>query len=89
VQRDHPTLINHCLRLLKPQGLLLFSTNQRKFKLYDAHLDTQRIVELTRQTTGFDFQGKLERRCFELLPDNALQAPSAANSPWSNSLNQQ
>ncbi|MDR0781783.1 MAG: class I SAM-dependent methyltransferase [Pseudomonadales bacterium] len=68
VQRDHPALINQCLRLLAPEGVLFFSTNQRRFKLYDEHLHTPRIVDLTRQTTGFDFEGKLERRCFALRP---------------------
>jgi 23S rRNA (cytosine1962-C5)-methyltransferase len=82
VQRDHPAIINQCLRLLKPDGLLFFSTNNRKFKLYDDHIDTSRIVDITRQTTGFDFEGKLERRCFELRPDQAAQV----DSPWAGSL---
>ncbi|MDR2213576.1 MAG: hypothetical protein LBE21_08125, partial [Pseudomonadales bacterium] len=68
VQRDHPALINQCLRLLRSEGLLLFSTNNRKFKLYDEHIGTARIVDLTRQTTGFDFEGKQQRKCFELRP---------------------
>lgn len=68
VQRDHPPLINHCLRLLKPEGVLFFSTNNRKFKLYDEHIQTDQIKDLTRQTTGFDFEGKLDRLCFELKP---------------------
>lgn len=68
IQRDHPALINHCLRLLKPEGLLLFSTNNRRFRLYDEHLDTTSITDITRQTTGFDFEGKLNRLCYELQP---------------------
>lgn len=68
VQRDHPALINECLRLLTPEGVLYFSTNQRRFRLYDEHLATDNIKDITRQTTGFDFEGKLERFCFELRP---------------------
>ena len=68
VQRDHPALINHCLRLLRKDGLLLFSTNNRRFKLYDDHLHSTQIRDLTRQTTGFDFDGKLERRCYDIRP---------------------
>lgn len=69
VQRDHPALINQCLRLLRPDGVLYFSTNHRRFKLYDEHLDSGRIRDITRQTTGFDFEGKLQRLCFELRPE--------------------
>jgi 23S rRNA (cytosine1962-C5)-methyltransferase len=68
VQRDHPALINECLRLLSTEGVLYFSTNQRRFRLYDEHLATDNIKDITRETTGFDFEGKLERYCFELRP---------------------
>jgi 23S rRNA (cytosine1962-C5)-methyltransferase len=68
VQRDHPALINQCLRLLTSGGLLVFSTNNRRFRLYDDHIDTNRIRDITRQTTGFDFEGKLNRMCYELHP---------------------
>ena len=83
VQRDHPALINECLRLLKPGGRLYFSTNNRKFKLYDHHIDTRTITDITRQTTGFDFDGKLDRLCFLLQRD---AAKAAAPSPWQRSL---
>lgn len=76
VQRDHPALINQCLRLLKPGGTLYFSTNNRKFRLYDHHINTTDIRDITRQTTGFDFEGKLDRLCYLLKPS----AWSAATS---------
>jgi 23S rRNA (cytosine1962-C5)-methyltransferase len=79
VQRDHPALINQCLRLLRDDGVLIFSTNNRRFKLYDEHLETDRIRDLTKQTTGFDFEGKLERRCYEFRPSATARKPQ---SPW-------
>jgi 23S rRNA (cytosine1962-C5)-methyltransferase len=66
VQRDHPALINQCLRLLKPDGVLIFSTNNRRFRLYDEHIDTNNIRDITRQTTGFDFENKLDRLCYRI-----------------------
>ena len=33
IQRDHGELIELCMQRLRPQGLLIFSTNMRKFKL--------------------------------------------------------
>lgn len=80
VQRDHPALLNQCLRLLRTDGVLYFSTNNRRFRLFDHHINTDRIRDLTRQTTGFDFEGKAERRCFELRP--AARSQPAAPSPW-------
>lgn len=79
VQRDHPALINQCLRVLRPEGRLYFSTNNRRFRLYDEHIDTTRIKDITRQTTGFDFEGKLQRLCYELQP---APAAASADSPW-------
>ncbi len=77
VQRDHPALLNQCLRLVRDDGVVLFSTNNRRFKLYDEHINSDRIRDLTRQTTGFDFEGKLDRRCFELRPGaRSSKAPS-------------
>jgi 23S rRNA (cytosine1962-C5)-methyltransferase len=79
VQRDHPALLNQCLRLLRHDGVLLFSTNNRKFRLYDDHLATTRIRDVTKPTTGFDFEGKLDRLCYELRPAEITPKPA---SPW-------
>ena len=79
VQRDHPALINQCLRLLRAEGVLVFSTNNRRFRLYDEHLETDRIRDITKQTTGFDFEGKLDRLCYEFRPAERAQQPA---SPW-------
>jgi 23S rRNA (cytosine1962-C5)-methyltransferase len=77
VQRDHPAIINQCLRVLRPDGVLYFSTNHRRFKLYDEHINTDRIRDITRQTTGFDFEGKLQRLCYELRPATTAVDTSA------------
>jgi 23S rRNA (cytosine1962-C5)-methyltransferase len=66
VQRDHPVLLNECLRILQPGGQIIFSTNNRKFRLFDHHINTTEIRDITRQTTGFDFEGRLERQCYRL-----------------------
>ncbi|MGV3592357.1 MAG: class I SAM-dependent methyltransferase [Gammaproteobacteria bacterium] len=90
VQRDHPALINQCLRLLRQErprpsepasteSLLLFSTNNRRFRLYDEHIATDRIRDLTKQSTGFDFDGKLNRLCYEL---RSCETAHSSSSPW-------
>jgi 23S rRNA (cytosine1962-C5)-methyltransferase len=66
IQRDHAELINDAIRLLRPGGILYFSTNARKFELDINALDTKLIKDITRQTTPFDFEGKLLRWCWRM-----------------------
>ncbi len=66
IQRDHVSLINDCLRILAPGGILYFSTNARKFVLESGKLQTDKIKDITRATTPFDFEGKLFRWCYKM-----------------------
>lgn len=64
IQRDHVKLINECLRILTPNGLLYFSTNFTKFQLAVDEIHSQQIKDITKATTPFDFEGKLKRWCY-------------------------
>lgn len=64
IQRDHVELINQCLQAMKPGGLLYFSTNYRRFKIEAEQIKAASIKDITRQTTPFDFEGKLFRWCY-------------------------
>jgi 23S rRNA (cytosine1962-C5)-methyltransferase len=66
IQRDHVKLINNCIRLLNPGGIIYFSTNARKFVPDIAHINAESFTDITRQTTPFDFEGKLERLCYRI-----------------------
>lgn len=66
IQRDHVHIINQCLHVLDTNGVLIFSTNYRGFELDAAKIDTSKIKDITRQTTPFDFEGKLKRKCYWL-----------------------
>jgi 23S rRNA (cytosine1962-C5)-methyltransferase len=66
IQRDHAELINEALRILRPGGVLYFSTNARKFELNASAIETNLIKDITRQTTPFDFEGKLLRWCWKM-----------------------
>jgi 23S rRNA (guanine2445-N2)-methyltransferase / 23S rRNA (guanine2069-N7)-methyltransferase len=66
-QRDHAMLIEHCMRLLAPQGILLFSTNAQRFELDSAVSGRFRVTDVSAPTLSFDFQGNPRiHRCFEL-----------------------
>lgn len=55
VQRDHVELIRQTARLLAPDGVLIFSTNARKFRLDAAALADLRIEDWSRRTLPLDF----------------------------------
>jgi 23S rRNA (guanine2445-N2)-methyltransferase / 23S rRNA (guanine2069-N7)-methyltransferase len=69
VQRDHAGLIEDCLALLAPGGVLWFSTNAQRFKL-DPLLESRATIhDLTRATIPPDFARNPQiHRCFELTP---------------------
>ncbi len=64
IQKDHVELINECLRILRSDGTLFFSTNYTKFHLEVEKLNASTMKDITKQTTPFDFAGKLKRQCF-------------------------
>jgi 23S rRNA (guanine2445-N2)-methyltransferase / 23S rRNA (guanine2069-N7)-methyltransferase len=67
VQRDHADLIRAAMRRLAPDGLLLFSTNFRKFRLDAGALDGLDIRDITRATIPFDFaRDSKVHACFEI-----------------------
>jgi len=67
VQRDHAMLIRDTVRRLAPAGLLLFSTNFRKFRLDREALAGLDIQDITPQTIPRDFarDGRVHH-CFEI-----------------------
>lgn len=67
IQQDHVELINDCLRGMSPSGILYFSTNYTKFVLDREKIDTDSIQDITKQTTPFDFEGRLNRYCFRIV----------------------
>ncbi len=66
IQRDHVELINDCMAILKPGGVLYFSTNFRKFELDSEKIKATFIKDITKATTSFDFEGKLFRWCYRI-----------------------
>lgn len=67
IQQDHAALINQTLYAVKPGGILYFSTNARKFKLQESDIKATVIKDITKATTPFDFEGKLQRWCWRIV----------------------
>ena len=55
IQRDHVELLTRTLRLLSPDGVLIFSCNRRKFKLDRDALTQWAVKDITRSTIPRDF----------------------------------
>ena len=67
VQRDHVGLIRDTLALLAPGGVLIFSTNLRKFKLDREALAGLKIDDITRRTIPPDFERNPRiHQCFRI-----------------------
>ncbi|MDH4317643.1 MAG: bifunctional 23S rRNA (guanine(2069)-N(7))-methyltransferase RlmK/23S rRNA (guanine(2445)-N(2))-methyltransferase RlmL [Desulfobulbaceae bacterium] len=65
VQLDHSRLLQLAMNRLRPGGLLIFSTNFKKFKLDDELDRLFSIREITEQTIPEDFSRKKIHRSFE------------------------
>lgn len=56
VQRDHPRLVELAMARLAPGGTLVFSNNQRRFKLDDAVSERYAVEDITGRSFDPDFQ---------------------------------
>jgi 23S rRNA (guanine2445-N2)-methyltransferase / 23S rRNA (guanine2069-N7)-methyltransferase len=67
VARDHAALIDDCVRLLAPGGLIVFSTNAQRFRL-DATLgERYDLRDVSAATLPEDFERNPHiHRCFEI-----------------------
>ena len=67
IERDHGALIDSCMALLAPGGLLVFSTNAQRFKLEDALGTRYNIQDISAPTLPRDFERNPRiHRCFEI-----------------------
>lgn len=75
VQKDHVKVIRQAMRILKPDGLLIFSNNYRKFKIDSVKLDRYRIDNKTRASIPRDFARKANiHQCYFIrhIPEQAV-----------------
>ena len=61
IQRDHPDIIDVCVELLAPGGVLYFSNNLTTFSMSGAIMRRHRVVEITNRTSSDDFRHRPHR----------------------------
>ena len=67
VARDHQQLIDACVRLLAPGGLLVFSTNAQRFKLAAELSERHSVLDISAATLPEDFaRNPRIHRCYEI-----------------------
>ena len=67
VQKDHAELIHRAMRRLEKDGLLIFSTNFKRFKLDSGKLAKFNVKEITAETIPFDFERNPQAHmCWEI-----------------------
>lgn len=64
VERDQDYLIENCMRLLSPHGLLIFSNNKRKFKLSEAITSKFAVQDMTEKSIPMDYHDQKIHKCF-------------------------
>ncbi len=69
VERDHPELIDACSRLLAPGGLIVFSTNARRFRLSEPLKERYQVANVSGATLPEDFaRNPRIHLCYEVRP---------------------
>ena len=64
VQRDHVSLLKKLLKVGTENVKIFFSNNYKDFVLERDSIPALTVKDITASTTPFDFQGKLNRKCF-------------------------
>jgi 23S rRNA (cytosine1962-C5)-methyltransferase len=68
VQADHATLLAELAERMTPGGVVYFSNNSRRFRLYDDLVgEHYAIREITRRTIPEDFRNQRIHRCWRLV----------------------
>jgi len=66
VEEDQDYLVNHCMRLLRNDGVLYFSTNKRSFKLNDTIRNRYNVEDLSLKAIPIDYHDKKIHYCFKI-----------------------
>lgn len=66
VNYDHPDLLEKVIRVMAPQGKILFSTNHQRFEPNFDNLKVTSIVDITKKTIPQDYRNKQVHRCWEI-----------------------
>jgi 23S rRNA (guanine2445-N2)-methyltransferase / 23S rRNA (guanine2069-N7)-methyltransferase len=82
VQRDHVSLITAALRLLEPDGILIFSNNLRRFRIDREALAGLLVEDISRETLPPDFERNPRiHNCWRIRPPGPQRGDTRAHAP--------
>ena len=67
VQRDHPTMLYHLLKHVKPGGVVYFSNNFRNFEPDFSRLGATSTEDISLKTIPEDFRNKRIHVCYKII----------------------
>ncbi|MEL7335753.1 MAG: bifunctional 23S rRNA (guanine(2069)-N(7))-methyltransferase RlmK/23S rRNA (guanine(2445)-N(2))-methyltransferase RlmL, partial [Planctomycetota bacterium] len=70
VQKDAVPLLQSIIPLVRPGGVIYFSTNFRTFKFESSVLPVENVREISRQTVPEDFRNQRIHRCWRIELDS-------------------
>ncbi|WP_413289145.1 class I SAM-dependent methyltransferase [Bdellovibrio sp. HCB337] len=70
VEKDQDFLVEKAMGLLRPEGILYFSNNKRKFKLSENILKHYQIRDISKESIPQDFHDQKIHHCFEIKNKN-------------------
>lgn len=68
IQLDYIDLLSQALKLLSEEGILLFSTNSRKFRFDRSHFPHCSIWDVSDKTLPIDFRDPKIHHCWKIMP---------------------
>lgn len=66
VEADQDFLVDACMSMLRPGGVLYFSNNKRKFHLSEKVMSSYKVKDITAETIPQDFHDSKIHHCFEI-----------------------
>lgn len=70
IERDHPILVRDCMQLLSDGGMLIFSTNKKKFELHTIVTSQYVVKEISHWTIPQDFHHTEIHRAWQIQRKN-------------------
>lgn len=72
VEEHQEELINDCMKLLSENGVLIFSTNKRRFKLSEKVTNTYLVKDVTERSIPMDFHDQKIHKCYTITKQHRL-----------------
>lgn len=67
INKDHPELLKNVLRVMRPGGIVIFSTNHQFFEPKFEGLRVQDLIDITAKTIPEDYRNPQVHRCWKMV----------------------